>query len=284
MSVPLFSPGTRALVRAALEEDLGRGDVTSELLVPPEAAIEGRIVAKAEGVLAGSFLLPLVFEEAGGGVRVVSVLGDGVRLRPGSVVARVEGRARTLLAGERVALNLLGHLSGIATLTSKFAERVAGTKAVVVDTRKTLPGLRALEKYAVRVGGGKNHRFGLDDGILVKENHVAVVGGVRRAVEMARARRPHLLRVEVECRTLAEVEEALGAGADAILLDNMGVADVRRAVELVAGRVLVEASGGISLENVREVAAAGVDFVSVGALTHSAPALDFSMLLGVADA
>ncbi|GIW39919.1 MAG: nicotinate-nucleotide diphosphorylase (carboxylating) [Candidatus Binatia bacterium] len=284
MSVPLFSPGTRALVRAALEEDLGRGDVTSELLVPPEAAIEGRIVAKAEGVLAGSFLLPLVFEEAGGGVRVVSVLGDGVRLRPGSVVARVEGRARTLLAGERVALNLLGHLSGIATLTSKFAERVAGTKAVVVDTRKTLPGLRALEKYAVRVGGGKNHRFGLDDGILVKENHVAVVGGVRRAVEMARARRPHLLRVEVECRTLAEVEEALGAGADAILLDNMGVADVRRAVELVAGRALVEASGGISLENVREVAAAGVDFVSVGALTHSAPALDFSMLLGVADA
>jgi len=270
-------PGVADLVKAALAEDIGRGDLTTRLVVPESAGGEAAIVAKQTAVLAGLPLVDLVFALAGGGVEVRCNCAEGETVHPGQAVCRISGPAAVLLAGERVALNFLQHLSGIATLTHRFVEAVAGTRARIADTRKTLPGLRALQKYAVRVGGGVNHRGGLDDGILIKNNHIALAGGVGAAVARARARRPHLLRVEVECSTLDEVEEALAAGADAILLDNMPPAEIAAAVQRIGGRAIVEASGGIRLETVRAVAEAGVEIIAVGALTHSAPAADLNM-------
>jgi nicotinate-nucleotide pyrophosphorylase (carboxylating) len=265
------------LVARALAEDLGEGDVTAQATVPAAARARARVVQKAPGVLSGLDVAARVFGAADPAATVERHAEEG-EWRSGGEVLVVAGSARGILAAERTALNLLGRLSGVATLTARFVEAVAGTGARILDTRKTTPGLRRLEKAAVVAGGGVNHRAGLWDELLVKENHAALAGGVGAAVRAARAARPELTLV-AECRTLDEVEEAIAQGADRVLLDNMGPVALRAAVARVAGRAATEASGGIDLASVREVAATGVDFVSVGALTHSAPALDLSLLL-----
>jgi len=270
-------PQVEALIRAALEEDVGRGDITTRLTVPAGVAATGTLLAKQDGVLAGLPLVAKVFGLVSGEVRVQALAKDGDAFTSGTTLAHVEGPAAALLVGERLALNLVQRLSGVATLTRQYVAAVAGTRARIIDTRKTTPGLRVLEKYAVRMGGGGNHRAGLDDGILIKDNHITAAGGVTAALKAARAGAPHGLRIEIECATLAQVDEALVAGADAVLLDNMSVADLTEAARRAAGRALTEASGGITLETVRAVAESGVDLISVGALTHSAPAVDISM-------
>lgn len=271
-------PTVTDLIRAALAEDIGRGDVTTQLTVPPDVRAEAQIVAKQKGVLAGIAIVDAVYRALGGEpVTVQAHLADGEPFKRGAVVASLIGPAGTLLTGERVALNFLQQLSGIATLTHQYVQAVRGTQARVVDTRKTLPGFRALAKYAVRMGGGHNHRGSLDDGILIKDNHIVAAGGIANAVRRARAGASHTLKIEVECTTPAEVDEALAAGADAILLDNMTVKQMASAVRRINHRALVEASGGVSLETVRAIAETGVDVISVGALTHSAPAVDLSM-------
>ena len=269
------------LVERALAEDIGSGDVTSEATVDAAARARARLNQKQPGVLFGLEAAAEVFRQTGA--------GELERLQPEGrwtdevpvAVAAVEGPARALLAAERTALNLLCHLSGVATLTARYVEAVRGTKAQILDTRKTTPGLRALEKHAVAAGGGRNHRFGLDDAILIKENHVALAGGLRRAVELAAGAHPEL-PVEVECRDAGEVAEGLAAGADRLLLDNMTPDELRAAVaarDAAGSRAALEASGGVTLASVAEIAATGVDMISIGALTHSAPALDLSMLL-----
>ena len=271
---------TRELVARALLEDLGAGDVTAEAVVPEDAYGKATITQKARGVLFGLDVAAEVFRQAGAG-ELDGVVGEGEwRDEVPAPVARVEGPARALLAAERTALNLLGHLSGVATLTARFVHEVEGTGVRVLDTRKTMPGLRALEKAAVAAGGGTNHRMGLYDAILIKENHAALAGGVGEAVTRARKAQPDL-PVEVECRDLAEVRQGAEAGADRLLLDNMTSSELGEAVAAARGSngPELEASGGVTLENVAEIAATGVDFVSVGALTHSAPALDLSMKL-----
>ncbi len=273
---------TRDLVARALAEDIGSGDVTAESVVPGDAASTATITQKEAGVLFGFEVAAEVFRQVGAGdLGTLSEEGEWRDEVP-VPIARIEGPARALLAAERTALNFLGHLSGIATLTARFVGAVEGTGARVLDTRKTTPGLRALEKAAVAAGGGTNHRMGLHDAILIKENHVALAGGVGKAVRRARQAHPELA-VEVECRDLDDVSAGVEAGASRLLLDNMGTAELRESVALVRGADEVselEASGGITLENVAEVASTGVDYVSVGALTHSAPALDLSMALG----
>jgi len=269
------------LLRAALAEDVGAGDVTTLATVPADRQGEASIRAKAAGVICGLPVAARVFVLVEPRVRFTPEVAEGARVAPGDLVARLEGPARGILTGERVALNLLQHLSGIATRTAGFVARVQGTKARIVDTRKTLPGLRALAKYAVRVGGGHNHRYGLYDGVLIKENHIAAAGGVGEAVRRARAYAPHTGRIEVEVERLDQIDEALAAGADVLLLDNMELATLREAVRRVAGRALLEASGNMTEERVAEVAAAGVDLISVGALTHSVTALDLSLRLGL---
>jgi nicotinate-nucleotide pyrophosphorylase (carboxylating) len=253
---------------SALAEDVGRGDVTTEATVAEDATCTGRLLLKVGPVFRA--LDPDVSFEASA--------ADGDRFSEPTELARISGRTRAVLTGERTALNILGRLSGIATLTSRFVDAIDGTGAEILDTRKTTPGLRALEKYAVRCGGGRNHRFGLDDGILVKDNHLRAAGGIRPAVERLRAAGTGL-PIEVEAETLDDVREALAAGAEQILLDNMTPALMREAVELVDGRATLEASGGVSLDTVREIAETGVDFVSIGALTHSARSLDVSLEL-----
>ena len=273
---PFSHPEVIDLIARALREDVGRGDVTTATTVPASARGSARVVSREACVVAGLPLLERVFAPLGG-VRVhAGKARDGAAVARGEVLARIEG-PDGILAGERLALNLLQRLSGVATATRRFVDAVAGTGVAILDTRKTTPGLRLLEKYAVRMGGGRNHRFGLDDGILIKDNHVAVCGSVREAVSRARANAPHGLRIEVECDRLAQVREALAAGADAVLLDNMGPREVRTAVGLIAGQALVEVSGGIDLESVRAYAEAGPDVISIGRLTHSAPAVDISL-------
>jgi nicotinate-nucleotide pyrophosphorylase (carboxylating) len=265
------------LIEHALAEDIGPGDVTSEATIPPESTSEAIILAKQHLVLVGLDVAREVFHQLDPSLVFTPFAKDGDAVHGGTEIAKVSGNTRALLAGERVALNLLQHLSGIATLTSKYVEKVKGLKAEVLDTRKTLPGLRQLEKYAVRVGGGRNHRFGLHDGVLIKDNHITASGGIIKAVERARKKAHHLLKLEVETKTLDEVVEALAVGADIIMLDNMPLDIMREAVKLVAGRALVEASGNVTLETVRLIAETGVDFISSGSLTHSAPAADISM-------
>jgi nicotinate-nucleotide pyrophosphorylase (carboxylating) len=267
------------LVRTALAEDIGAGDLTTRLTVAPESRARGEITVKEAIVVAGMPLVRKVCDAAGGGVDVQELVADGARVVTGDGLAVLKGPAHRLLATERVILNLLQHLSGIATLTSRFVAAVTGCGCRIVDTRKTIPGLRTLEKYAVRVGGGFNHRHRLDDGILIKNNHITAAGGIGAAVAAARVGAPHGLKVEVECTTLGEVNEALMAGAEILLLDNMAVETIVEAVRRINGRAMVEASGGIDLDNVRSVAEAGVDIISVGALTHSAPAVDIHMTL-----
>ena len=266
------------LIERALAEDIGRGDLTTSAVVPDGARARARIEQKAPGVLSGLDVAEGVFRVVDPELRWHPHARDGDR-REGGLVAEVAGLASGILAGERVALNFLGRLSGIATLTASYVAAVEGTETAILDTRKTTPGMRALEKLAVAAGGGRNHREGLYDAILVKENHAALAGGVGEAARRAVEHAPPDVSVEVECATHAEVEEALAAGAGHLLLDNMAPEELRRAVALVAGRAKLEASGGITLENVREVAETGVDYISIGALTHSAPALDVSLVL-----
>jgi nicotinate-nucleotide pyrophosphorylase (carboxylating) len=265
------------LVRRALAEDVGSGDLTTQATVPEGVQARARITQKQPGVLYGLDAAQLAFALLDPGARFVALAQEGV-WRDGGPALDVEGEAAALLSAERTALNLLQRLSGVATLTARYVEAVRGTRARVLDTRKTTPGLRLLEKAAVAAGGATNHRVGLFDAILIKENHAAMAGGVGEAVRLARASAPDVL-VEIECRTEEEVDEALAAGAPRLLLDNMSPAQMRAIVARVEGRAELEASGGIDLETIRDVAESGVDFISVGALTHSAPALDLSLLL-----
>ena len=265
------------VVRAALAEDVGPGDITTQATVPPGARARARIRQKAPGVLYGLDAAEATFRALDPDACFTRLAAEG-EWRDGGPVLEVEGSAGALLSAERTALNLLQRLSGVATLTARYVHAVAGTGTRILDTRKTTPGLRALEKAAVAAGGGVNHRFGLFDAVLIKENHAAMAGGVGAAVRKARDAAPDVL-VEVECRDLDEVAEALEAGAPRILLDNMGPEELRAAVALVGGRAELEGSGGVSLDTVRALAETGLDFVSVGALTHSAPALDLSLIL-----
>ena len=270
-----------AIVAGSLEEDLGPGDVTTDALIPPDIHGLGSIVAKAAGVIAGVEVALEVFRQANPDVETRTLITDGFEVSPGVVVAEVEGSIAGILKGERVALNFLQRLSGIATATSMYVKAVQGTKARIVDTRKTVPGIRQLEKYAVRMGGGHNHRYNLADGILIKDNHIAALRaqglGLAEIVSRARENSPHTLRVEIEVESIEEAREALEAGADVILLDNMSPEEMKQVVTLTEGRRLLEASGGINLETVRAVAETGVDLISVGALTHSVMAMDISL-------
>jgi nicotinate-nucleotide pyrophosphorylase (carboxylating) len=269
------------IVRAALAEDLGRaGDITSDACIDANAQMTAQFAARRTGVIAGLDCARLAVMALDPDADFQPVVSDGETVQAGTVLARVTGRARAILSSERVALNLLGRLSGIATLTADYVKEVQSTNARITDTRKTTPGLRMLEKYAVRCGGGVNHRFGLDDAILIKDNHVAACGGVGPALARAKAAAGHLTRVEVEVDSLAQLDEALPYAPDVIMLDNFSVADLREAVRRVGGRVRLEASGGVSLESVRAIAQAGVDVISVGALTHSAPVLDVALDCG----
>ena len=266
------------LVRAALLEDLGRaGDITTDSVIGPAQQARVALVSREPGVIAGGECARLAWELIDPSIQVSDLLPDGTRVAPGTVIGYASGPARGLLSGERVALNFLGHLSGVATGTATIAGAIAHTKARVADTRKTIPGLRALQKHAVVAGGGSNHRFGLDDAVLIKDNHVAVAGGITAAVRAAKAHVGHLVKIEVEVDNLHQLAELLQTGADAVLLDNMGPELLRQAVEMVAGRMVTEASGRITPETAVPIAEAGVDLISVGWLTHSARVLDIGL-------
>lgn len=265
-------------VAAALAEDFGlAGDITTAATIPAEAMARGVIAARRPGVVAGLDVAAEAFAQVDPAILFEPALADGTRIEAGAIVARVEGPARGLLGAERVALNFLGLLSGVATLTRRFVDAVEGTGARIVCTRKTVPGLRGLQKYAVRAGGGHNHRFGLYDAVLIKDNHIAAAGGVAAAVAAAKRHVGHMVRIEVEVTDLGELDAALAAGADIVLLDNMDLAMLAEAVGRCRGRAVTEASGGVTLDTVRAIAATGVDLVSVGALTHSAPVLDLGL-------
>ena len=275
---PLADLLVEPVVRAALAEDLGRaGDITSQACVDPETRLQVQFASRRGGVIAGLDCARMAMAALDSALRFSAQRRDGDQIQAGEALARVEGNARAILAAERVALNLLGRLSGVATLTRAYVDAVAGTRAKIVDTRKTTPGLRMLEKYAVRCGGGVNHRFGLDDAILIKDNHVAAAGGVGRALERAKALAGHLVNIEIEIDSLDQLDEALRHEPDVIMLDNFSLADLSEAVRRVDGRVRLEASGGVNLQTVRAIAETGVDVISVGALTHSAPVLDIGL-------
>lgn len=266
------------LVRAALLEDLGRaGDITTDAVVPAEARAETALVARQGGILAGLDVALTAFRLIDPNIVAAIERRDGATLAPGDVIATTTGPARGILTAERVALNFLCHLSGVASATARIVAAIAEHRARVTCTRKTMPGLRALQKYAVRVGGGANHRFGLDDAVLIKDNHIAAAAGIRAAIERARTAVGHLVKIEVEVDTLAQLEEVLAVGADAVLLDNMSPDDLRRAVAMVAGRAITEASGRITPETAPAIAATGVDLISLGWLTHSASVLDIGL-------
>jgi nicotinate-nucleotide pyrophosphorylase (carboxylating) len=270
------------LIRHALVEDGAEADVTTLCTVPIEQQTRANIIARQAGVIAGLTIAAATFREMDQRVSVEMIIEDGAVVQAGQVVAQISGPARSVLSAERVALNFLGHLSGIATLTAQCVRALEGTKARILDTRKTIPGLRSLEKEAVRLGGGQNHRYNLRDGVLIKDNHIKAAGGISKAISLARLRAPHLLKIEVECETLMEVQQALEAEADVLLLDNMPIDSMRTSVELVrraAPKVLIEASGSIGTNSVKlaAVAATGVDFISLGAITHSAPQFDVSL-------
>ncbi len=265
-------------VRAALAEDLGRaGDITSAATIPPQAMASAVIAARKAGVVAGLNLAHTAFAQLSADIRFQAEVSDGDAVTAGSTIASISGPARAILSAERVALNFLGHLSGVASATRQFADAISGSGARIICTRKTTPGLRALEKYAVRCGGGSNHRFGLDDAILIKDNHIAVAGGVTAAIERARAFAGILVKIEIEVDTLDQLREALDAGADVVLLDNMPADQLSQAVALNARRAVLEASGNVTLETVAAIAATGVDYISSGWITHSAPILDLGL-------
>lgn len=271
-------PLVDSAVSAALSEDLGlAGDLTSQATLPRDAMATARIVARQSGIVAGMALAQSAFRQIGDDLAFDARLDDGTAVVPETVVAEISGNAQLIFGAERVALNFLNHLSGIATLTHAFVRAVEGTGARICDTRKTLPGLRAFEKHAVRCGGGANHRYGLDDAILIKDNHIAVAGGIGAALAAARAFAGHLVAVEIEVDTLDQLEEALAAGAQAVLLDNMDVAALRTAVGINQGRARLEASGGVTLDRVRDIAETGVDFISSSQITMAAPPLDLGL-------
>ncbi|MEI9932060.1 MAG: carboxylating nicotinate-nucleotide diphosphorylase [Rhizomicrobium sp.] len=281
-ALPFTRPPHRLLiepiVRHALEEDLGRaGDVTSELTVPAERRLLAALVARKPGVVAGLVAAECAFDLVDPALRVTVEVPDGSKAEAGARLAVIEGSARSILTAERVALNFAGHLSGVATATRALVDAVAGTNARIVETRKTTPGLRLLEKYAVRCGGGFNHRFGLDDAVLIKDNHLVAAGGIAPAIERVRAGLGHMAKIELEVDSLAQLEEALSLGVDTILLDNMSIDDLKRAVATTNGRAVLEASGNVTLATVRAIAETGVDYISSGAITHSAPNLDVAL-------
>jgi nicotinate-nucleotide pyrophosphorylase (carboxylating) len=265
------------IIDRALEEDIGTGDVTTQSIVAPGLVLRGEFVGKERGVVAGLKVAQLVFQRVDERVAMSCLTRDGDVIEPGQTLARIEGPGSAILSGERVALNFLQRMSGIATMARRYVEAVRGTKAVILDTRKTAPGLRVLDKVAVRLGGAQNHRLGLYDMVLIKDNHIAAAGGISQAIERVRRTASKELAIEVEVTSLSQLEEALAGEPDRIMLDNMTLGEMRRAVDLAAGRVELEASGNVTLENLAEMAATGVDFVSVGALTHSVRALDISL-------
>jgi nicotinate-nucleotide pyrophosphorylase (carboxylating) len=283
MTLPELDPLlVEEAVRAALREDLGRaGDITSMATIPAGRLATATIGVRKPGALSGLALARAAFGLIDPGLSFKAHMADGATLVPGALVADISGDARAVLSAERVALNFLGRMSGIATLTAAYVQAVAHTHARIVDTRKTTPGLRAFEKYAVRCGGGMNHRFGLDDAILIKDNHIAVAGGVSPALRAAKMAAGHLVKIEIEVDNLDQLAEVLAEGADVVLLDNMSPAMLARAVALVAGRIKTEASGGVNLETVAAIAESGVDMISVGALTHSAPVLDLGLDISI---
>lgn len=274
---PAVQRELRPLIDLALREDIGTGDITAETTIPREAISRATLVSKARGVLAGLPVVALVMNAVDPAIAVHGFIDDGAPVASGQSLAEITGPSRSVLTAERTALNFLQRLSGIATATACYVEAIAGTGARIVDTRKTVPGHRILDKYAVRAGGGSNHRYNLSDGVLIKDNHIAAVGSVTSAIRAARAGAPHTIKIECEVVSLEMAREAVDAGADIILLDNMGLADMHACVTMIAGRARTEASGNITLDTVRAVAECGVDLISVGALTHSVKALDISL-------
>jgi len=278
--MPMMPPDPRMvrdIVRRALREDVGRGDITTQCVVPADARASAAVIARQSGVIAGLDVARAVFTEVDAGIAFRASAADGDAVDAGAMIAAAAGPARALLTAERTALNFLQRMSGIATITRRYVHAVEGTSARILDTRKTAPGLRCLDKWAVVLGGGANHRFGLFDGVLIKDNHLRLAGGMRSALTCARARAPHGLKIQVEVETIDQAREALQCEADALLLDNMSPDEMRAVVELARGRAVTEASGGVTLDTVRRIAETGVDFISVGALTHSAPALDIAL-------
>lgn len=268
--------GLNDLIKRSLEEDIGYGDITTNSLVPAEQMAQGIFYAKDTGVIAGIEVSKAVFQYLDPDVQVQILKNDGETVKPGDTIAIIKGKTRALLTGERTALNFIQRLSGIASQTRRLVDLIKDYKAELLDTRKTTPGLRVLEKFAVGVGGARNHRFGLYDGVMIKDNHIIAAGGIKPAVMLARKKVPHTVRIEVEVESLAQLQEALEAGADIIMLDNMDTAAMKEAVAITDGRALLEASGGIKAANLSDVASTGVDFISMGALTHSAVSLDIS--------
>lgn len=283
MKLPAFNDYERVLIRKliwnALREDIGVGDVTSNAILTGEENGAARTIAKSELVVAGGDVFRETFRQVDPNLTFTILAAEGQEVGPGTLLAEISGSLKSILIAERTALNLLQRMCGIATATRAFVRAVAGTEARILDTRKTAPGLRFLDKYAVRIGGGQNHRFALYDGVLIKDNHIAAAGGITEAVRRARRGVAHTLKIEVEVRNLAELEEAIAAGADVIMLDNMSTDDMKTAVAASAGKVPLEASGNVTLDNVRAIAATGVNFISVGALTHSVQAADISLLI-----
>ena len=269
----------QTLIELALTEDVGDGDITTDNIIPAESRRKAKMIAKADGVVAGLPVAEMVFKSLDPQLKWVVLTPEGSRVKKGEVMVEFEGTYRALLTGERTALNFLQRLSGIATMSAKYADAVKDFKTVILDTRKTLPGFRMLDKYAVKTGGASNHRIGLYDMAMIKDNHIEVAGGITKAVNAVRSKIKPGIQIEVETTTLAQVQEAIDAGADIIMLDNMDTETMKKGVELIAGRAKVEASGNMTLERLREVAATGVDFISIGALTHSVSALDISQRL-----
>ena len=273
----LFGQMLDEIILNALDEDVGTGDITTESTIPEDRIAHGLYNAKESGVLCGVGVAKRVFELIDPSIEFTAFKKDGDRIEKGEIIAEVHGKATGVLTGERVGLNLMQRMSGIATRTAEAVKQVEGTNAKICDTRKTTPGLRVIEKYAVKVGGGTNHRFNLADGILIKDNHIVAAGSITAAVRAARANAPHTLKIEVEVETFDELDEALAAGADIIMLDNMSCEDMKKAVGIVNGRALTEASGNMGDRDLKEVASCGVDLISIGALTHSVRALDISL-------
>ena len=273
----LISKRIRKIIKEALAEDIGTGDVTTAAIVNRNMTGQAKAVAKDDFIVAGIDIFKDVFIFLDKKIKFKSLLADGESAKQGDVIAEISGSLFYILQAERVALNIFQHMCGIATLTAKYVEAVRGSKAKILDTRKTLPGLRLLDKMAVKIGGGFNHRLGLYDGVLIKDNHIAAAGGITAAVEMQKSREPHTFKIEVETKNLSEVQECLNCGVDIIMLDNMMIVEMKKAVELICGRALVEASGNVSLQNIAAIAATGVDLISVGELTHSVRAADISL-------
>lgn len=269
--------GLNNFISGALTEDIGTGDITTMSCVPADAVSKGSFIAKEAGVICGLGVAARVFALVDPAVSLTPRVADGDTVNKGDVIAEIDGPARSILTGERTALNLLQHLSGIATRTRAAVESIVGTKTHIVDTRKTTPGLRVLEKYAVRCGGGKNHRFNLSDGVLIKDNHIVAAGGITQAIDMVRTTVPHTLKIEIETENLQQIDEALKAGADIIMLDNMTIEQMTEAVRHIAGRAITEASGNMGDRDLKSVAMTGVDYISIGALTHSVKAMDISL-------